>query len=256
MNPQLILSTPILDTLRDERSKFEHKLLEKMTPNAPAIQQIIFPPGVADLEEEEIDEEDENDVPKEDEIDVPKEELIEKGEEGQKEELQDEIYHDSIHAEFSTQLNPVEQTEEETDENGGYQQAMIHEVKNTPYTDRVKSDFYANIYQFAVNELLRIAEIIHLDPNYIQTRLDSFLYGDPTELPFMRYFDQPPNSFWRLVYSSGKEWESFADLALRYSTVFVTETIVERAFSQQHYIQHQRMTHISSSVMKALLLMH
>ena len=58
------------------------------------------------------------------------------------------------------------------------------------------------------------------------------------------------------VYSSGNEWELFADLALRYSTVFVTETIAERAFSQQHYIQQPRMTHISSSVMKARLQMH
>ena len=35
VNPQVILSTPILDTLIDERSKFEHKLVEKTSANAP-----------------------------------------------------------------------------------------------------------------------------------------------------------------------------------------------------------------------------
>ena len=65
MNPQVILSTPILDTLIDERSKFEHKLVEKTTANTSANQHITFGPKVADLEEDEIYEED-------DEIDVPK----------------------------------------------------------------------------------------------------------------------------------------------------------------------------------------
>ena len=67
VNPQVILSTPILDTLIDERSKFEHKLVEKTTANVPANQHITFVPEVADLEEEEIyEEEDDIDVPKND----------------------------------------------------------------------------------------------------------------------------------------------------------------------------------------------
>ena len=57
VNPQVILSTSIFDTLIDERSKFEHKLVEKMTANAPVNQHITFGPEVADLEEEEISEE-------------------------------------------------------------------------------------------------------------------------------------------------------------------------------------------------------
>lgn len=40
---------------------------------------------------------------------------------------------------------------------------------------------------------------------------------------------------------------------LRYSCAFVTETIVERTFSEQNYIQNKRMTNVSSSVMKARL---
>ena len=59
VNPQVILSTPILDTLIDERSKFEDILVEKTTANAPANQQITFGTEVAELEEEEIYEEDE-----------------------------------------------------------------------------------------------------------------------------------------------------------------------------------------------------
>ena len=72
---------------------------------------------------------------------------------------------------------------------------MIHAVKNAPYKDRVMNVFYADIYQFAVNELLRFAEI--------QTQLDLFLFEDPTSLPFMRYLYQPPNSFWKRISSSG-----------------------------------------------------
>ena len=64
MNPQVILSTSIFDSLIDEGSQFEHKLVEKTTANAPVNQHITVPPEVADLEEEEIYEED-------DEIDVP-----------------------------------------------------------------------------------------------------------------------------------------------------------------------------------------
>lgn len=153
-------------------------------------------------------------------------------------------------------IGAIDENDRQMKESDDYQQAMIENVLNTPYEDRVRSDFYTDIYQSASNELRRLAEILHIDTEQIQDQLDLFLFADPTTLSFMRHSNLPPNSFWRHVYSAGMQWEPFADLALRYSSVFVTETIVERAFSQQHYIQHQRMTSISSPVMKARLQIH
>ena len=104
--------------------------------------------------------------------------------------------------------------------------------------------------------MLRLAQVLYIDPQDIQANFDLFLFGDPSKLQFMIYSIQPPNSFWRYVYSAWTEWKPFADLALRYSSVFLTETLIEHIFSQQLYIHHQRMTHISCSVMKSRLQMH
>ena len=108
---------------------------------------------------------------------------------------------------------------------------MIENVLNTQYEDRVKSGFYTDIYQPASNELRRLSQILHTYPKQLQAQLELFLFADSTTLPFLRYSHLPPNSFWRHGYSAGMQWEPVANLTLRYSSVFVTETIVERAFS-------------------------
>lgn len=232
-NPQAENEVGSFLTFAAEKAKFEFRLKHS--------QDIIFPED-AELEEEEIDE--------------PEEHIDKEGKEGQEKHIDNEIDDAEIDEILTKQANAIDENDKQMIESDNYQQAMIENVLNTPYEDRVRSDFYTDIYQSASTELRRLAEILHIDTEKIQDQLDLFLFADPTTLSFMRHSNLPPNSFWRHVYSAGMQWEPFTDLALRYSSVFVTETIVERAFSQQHYIQHERMTNISSPVMKARLQIH
>ena len=64
---------------------------------------------------------------------------------------------------------------------------MIEEDLNTPYENCVKSGFHTDIYQFGNNKLLRLAQLLYIDPEDIQHQFDLFFFGSPTTLLFMRY---------------------------------------------------------------------
>lgn len=132
----------------------------------------------------------------------------------------------------------------------------IADLERTTFENRIREDIYKNIYENAKNELIRLCLLLHIDQSYVESKLDSFLFDDPQELGFSKYCNEKPNSFWRKVYSFNEDWEVFSDLALRYASAFVTETIVERTFSEQEFIQNKRMTNVSTSLMKARLQLH
>lgn len=72
----------------------------------------------------------------------------------------------------------------------------------------------------------------------------------------MKYSYEPPYKFWRRVYCFDEDWEAFADLALRFSSSFSSEAIVERFLSIQKFIQEDRMTNVSPEIMKARIQLH
>lgn len=133
---------------------------------------------------------------------------------------------------------------------------LISDLERSTFEERISEDIYKNIYENAKNELNRLCLLLHIDQSYVESKLDSFLFDDPQVLGFSKYCNEKPNAFWRKVYSFNEDWELFSDLALRYASAFVTETIVERTFSEQEFIQNKRMTNVSTSLMKARLQLH
>lgn len=170
----------------------------------------------------------------------------------EEEDIEEEESEFDVIKEIDEQIaeNDIEVNEDEDIKN------FISSILETPFAERIHQDIYINIYENAKRELFRICSLINIDLQYVEKKLDDFLFGNPMKLGFIQYSYENPNVFWRKAFSARKDWEIFADLALRYSSVFSTETIVERTFSEQKYIQNQRMTNVSSTTIKARLWLH
>ena len=74
---------------------------------------------------------------------------------------------------------------------------------------------------------------IAIPQDYIEEIFDVFLFEDPSKLHFLSSKVNDPYLFWQKVFSFNKDWEVFAELSLRYSCSFATESIVERYLSIQ-----------------------
>lgn len=132
----------------------------------------------------------------------------------------------------------------------------INELKNKTFEARIRIDIYQNIYQTAKNELIKTGSIIAVPQEYIEQMFDLFLFEDPLNLQFISYSVNDPYLFWQKVFSFDKDWEVFAELSLRYSCSFATESIVERYLSIQKCVQADKMTNISKPVIKARMQLH
>lgn len=65
---------------------------------------------------------------------------------------------------------------------------------------------------------------IAISQEYIEEMFDIFLFEDPSKLPFLFYISYEPFYFWQQAFSFNKDWEVFAELSLRYSCSFATES--------------------------------
>lgn len=125
-----------------------------------------------------------------------------------------------------------------------------------PFADRIDDDIYKNIYHVAKNELLQLGSKFDLSDEYIESKLDTYLFANPLQLDFLKYSMYIQSDFWREAFCYGEEWEDFADLALRFACSFGSEAMVERYLSIQRYIQNSRMTNVSTPMVKARLQLH
>lgn len=174
-------------------------------------------------------------------------------EEEEEEELEEEIDSTTAENELERQINDNEII---LNEKFMDIKEIKQKIEKSTIENRIDEDFYINIYEFAKNELIRTSLLLGIDAEDVEPKLDIFLFEEPLRLGFMKYSNENPDIFWRKAYSYQKEWEIISDLTLRYSCSFVTETMFERTFSKQNYIQNKRMTNFSSSVMKARLQLH
>lgn len=132
----------------------------------------------------------------------------------------------------------------------------IDELKNKTFEARYRNDIYQNIYQTAKTELVKTGSIIAISQEYIEEMFDIFLFEDPSKLPFLSYISYEPFYFWQQAFSFDKDWKVFAELSLRYSCSFATESIVERYLSIQKCVQGDKMTNVSKPVIKARMQLH
>lgn len=149
----------------------------------------------------------------------------------------------------------IKETEEE-EEDDEELLTTYQSIKEESYDIRIQKNIYKNIYKTALNQLIKAGSLLDIPEEYIEAKFNEFLFADPVNLNFMKHSHEPPFKFWRCVYCFDEDWESFADLALRYSSSFSSEAIVERFLSIQKFIQEDRMTNVSPEVMKARMQLH
>ena len=128
----------------------------------------------------------------------------------------------------------------------------IAALNNTPFTTRIMQDVYQNLYQVSKTQLVESGLLIGIPKEYIEEKFDTFLFEDPMNLQFIDYARDPQYTFWAKAFCFDESWESFSELALRYSCAFTSEAIVERYLSIQKCIQGDRLT----PVIKARLRLH
>lgn len=148
----------------------------------------------------------------------------------------------------------IKETEEEEED-----EELLNEYKSLqelPYDKRNSDNLYRNVYKTALKQLNEVGSLLDIPEEYIERKFNEFLFADPINLDFMKHSHEPPYKFWRRVYCFDEDWEVFADLALRFSSSFSSEAIVERFLSIQKFIQEDRMTNVSSEVMKARMQLH
>ena len=64
----------------------------------------------------------------------------------------------------------------------------------------------------------------------INTCLESWIFGDPCDLPFKRENFKDDNEYWRAMHLKS-EWSDFATIALRFIIAGASEADVEREIS-------------------------
>ena len=107
-------------------------------------------------------------------------------------------------------------------------------------------DVYQNLYQVSKTQLVESSLLIIIPKEYIEEKFDTFLFEDPMKFQFIDYARDPQYTFWVKAFCFDESWESFSELALRYSCAFTSEAIVERYLLIQKCIQGDRMTNIST----------
>lgn len=156
---------------------------------------------------------------------------------------------EDLEHEFANNIFKIDENEEDLTN-------KIIELNETPFETRNQQEVYHNIYQITKTQLIQTGSLIDIPKEYIEEKYDTFLFEDPLKLQFMDYSVDPPYTFWKKAFCYNESWEMFAGLALRYSCSLTSESIVERYLSIQKCIQGNKMTNISTPVVKARMQLH
>ena len=110
-------------------------------------------------------------------------------------------------------------------------------------------------FNFSVvsDELVRMGEILCIEPDYIRERLRVWLFAPREETPTCHDVAQSPDTIWRRVPANSEDWRSFAELALRFVTISTSEADCERMLSRQRDLQGLRTSSIRTELLDARL---